>query len=85
MKNNTLSITNARKNIYQISDDIAKSSAIYTLTDKGKSKVIMMSVEEFESWQETLAVLETFPNLKQDIKDAEKDLEEGKTVSIDDL
>lgn len=85
MKNNTLSITNARKNIYQISSDIAETSAIYTLTDKGQSKVVMMSVEEFESWQETLAVMEIFPNLKQDIKAAEKDFAEGSTISIDEL
>ena len=37
-----------------------------------------MSAEEFESWQETLEVSRIFPNLKEDVAAAERDIASGR-------
>lgn len=73
----TLSISEARKKIFIIAKKVQKPSTYYTLTDKGKPKVVMMSAEEFESWQETLEVMRDFPDLAKDIKEVERDIKTG--------
>ena len=60
----TISITQARKKIFKISDDIQKTGSHYALTENGISKVIMMSSDEYDSWTETLEILKDFPNIK---------------------
>ena len=47
-----------------------------------------MSAEEFASWQETLEVMNDFPDLKDDIAEVESDLESGKVkkyFSLEDI
>ncbi|OGK31592.1 hypothetical protein A3F29_01415 [Candidatus Roizmanbacteria bacterium RIFCSPHIGHO2_12_FULL_33_9] len=73
----TISITEARKNIFKISDDIKKTGSHYVLTDKGRSKVVIMSAEEYDSWAETLEVMKDFPNIEKDIKETESDYKSG--------
>ncbi|MBI2426307.1 MAG: type II toxin-antitoxin system Phd/YefM family antitoxin [Candidatus Kerfeldbacteria bacterium] len=72
----TLSVTEARKNIFKIIEDTYNSSRYYTLTENGQPKVVVMSADEFESWKETLEIMSD-PELVRDIKKAQKDIEEG--------
>jgi prevent-host-death family protein len=74
----TISITEARKHIFAIAERVQHPNVYYTLTDKGRPKVVVMSAEEFESWAETLEVMRDFPNLDQDIKAVEADMKSGK-------
>ncbi len=74
----TISITQARKKIFNIADDIQKTGSHYVLTENGISKVVMLSAEEFDSWTETLEVMKDFPNIEKDIKEAESDYKSGK-------
>lgn len=83
--NKTISITNARKDIYNIAQEVSDGSTYYTLTEKGRGKVVIMSVDEFEAWKETIDILEDNPNIQEDIKKAEKELKLGKTVSLEEL
>jgi prevent-host-death family protein len=80
---NILSITEARKNIFKLSDAVQKSGVYYTLVQHGRAKAVLMSAEQFDSWQETIEVIRDFPNLKNDIKEAEEDLRFGKTISLE--
>lgn len=80
----TMSISEARKNIFQIADEVQKPNVHYTLTEKGRPKVVVMSAEEFESWQETLEVMKDFPDLKEDLRDAEEDLRKDETTNWND-
>ena len=73
----TLPISEARKKIFKIAEKVQKPSTHYTLTEKGKPKVVMMSAEEFESWQETLEVMRDFPGLEKTIKKVDKDVRSG--------
>lgn len=73
---NTLSITEARKKIFKIADEVQKGSNYYTLTEKGKPKAVIMSADEFDSWQETMEIMND-PELMKDIKEAKKDIKSG--------
>jgi len=73
----TLPISEARKEIFKIAKMVQKPSTYYTLTEKGKPKVVVMSTDEFESWQETLEVIREFPDLKKDIKETERAVGKG--------
>lgn len=81
----TLSITEARKQIFRIAENAQKSGNYYTLTEKGRPKVVLMSAEEFDSWRETIEVMHEFPNLKKDIDEARKDYKKGNYITLDEL
>ena len=85
---NTIPISEARKNIFKIAEEVQKPDNYYVLTEKGRPKVVLMSAEEFESWQETLEVMWEFPNLRKDIEETDKAVKSGeykKWITLDDL
>ncbi|MBU1015314.1 type II toxin-antitoxin system Phd/YefM family antitoxin [Patescibacteria group bacterium] len=73
----TLSITEARKRIFEIINEVQKPDTYYTLTEKGRPKAVILSVEEFESLWETIETLEEIPDLAKDIKEYERDKKSG--------
>lgn len=81
----TLSITEARKEIFKIADEVQKPDVYYVLTDNGKPKVVIMSTEEFESWRETIEVMMEMPELAQEIKEAEEEFARGEYVDFEDI
>jgi len=84
----TLSISEARKKIFKIAKEVQKPSNYYTLTEKGRPKVVLMSAEEFESWQETLEVRKEFPDLEKDVKMVDQAIKTGeykKWATLDDI
>jgi len=81
----TLSISEARKKIFEMAKRVQKPSTHYILTEKGRPKVAFMSAEEFESWQETLEVIHDFPNLEKDIKKAEKEYKQGNYSTLENV
>ncbi len=80
-----LSISDARKKIFDITKDVQKPNRHYTLTDKGRPKAVIMSAEQYESWVETLEVMKDFPDLKKDITEAHREYRQGKFVAIEDI
>lgn len=81
----TLPISEARKRIFEIAEDVQKPNRYYTLTEKGYPKAVIMSAEEFESWVETLEVMRDFPDLKKDIREAEKEYRAGKFITLESI
>lgn len=79
----TLPISEARKKLFEIAEKVQRPSTHYILTEKGRPKVAFMSVEEYESWQETLEVVRDFPNLEKDIKKAEKEYKKGSYSTLE--
>jgi antitoxin YefM len=73
----TISITEARKNIFDIAEDVQKSGVYYTLTENGRPKAVLMSAEEFESWAETLDIMQEFPDLKNEIAEIDRAVKKG--------
>ena len=73
----TISITEARKKLFQIAKDVQTPGRSYTLTEKGKPKAIVISFEELDSLKETIEILTEFPDLKKNMEQVEKDIESG--------
>lgn len=73
-----ISISDARKKIFQIADDVQRASNYYILTENGRAKVALLSFDDFEAWMETIAVAKSFPNLLDDAKQIKKDIKSGK-------
>ncbi len=83
--NATLPISEARKEIFDIAEKVQSPGTYYTVTERGKPKIVIMSAEEFESWQETLEVMRDFPDLDKDIKEAERDYKTGNYVTLEEI
>lgn len=81
----TISISEARKRIFEIVEEVQTPDKVYTLTENGKPKAVVLSVQEYESLLETIQVLETFPDLDKDVAEAEKDYKLGKCITLDDM
>ena len=79
----TLSISSARAKIFTLAEQVQKPGRVYTLTDKGVPKAVMLSAEEYESLLETLEVMRIFPHLDKDIKAAHRDYKKGDYISLD--
>lgn len=52
-----LSANVARSNFYQILDEADDNMRQFTISRRGKPKVVIMPIDEFTSWQETLKIL----------------------------
>ena len=81
----TISVSEARKRIFDITKKVQNPDCVFTLTENGKPSAVILSADEFESWLETLEVSREYPDLKKDIKGLEKDLRDGKTASYTSL
>lgn len=84
----TISISEARKRIFDIAEEVQAPHKVYTLTADGKPKAVIMSAEEYESWVATMDVLADFPDIDTDIAETKKAWETGewkKWPTLDDL
>ena len=81
----TLSISEARKRIFEIAEKVQKPDVYFTLTENGRPKAVIMSVEEFESWKETIEVMHDIPDLKKDIEEAERDYARGDYITLEEV
>ena len=77
MTKNTIPISEARKRIFEIAEEVQKPDTYYVLTEKGRPKVVILSFEEYDSLMETLEVYKDFPDLEKDIKEVERDIKSG--------
>lgn len=85
---NTIPISEARKKIFQIAEEVQKPGIYYTLTENGRPKAVLISAEEYESLRETIAVAQEFPYLKEDAKEIDKAVKTGeykKWPTLDDV
>lgn len=80
----TISITEARKRIFDIAEEIQKPGVYYTFTEKGRPKAVLMSADEFDSLMETLEILGD-PDIMKSIKRAEDEYKRGEYVTLDQL
>jgi len=74
---NTISISEARKKIFEIAEEVQKPDKYYTLTENGRPKAVLMSAEQFDSIMETVEVMREFPNLDKDIKETNEAIKNG--------
>ena len=83
-----LSITDARKRLFEIVSEVVSPAVVYTLTERGTPKAVIMSAAEYESLIETLEVYRDSPNIGTIVKEARADWKSGawkKWPTLDDL
>lgn len=63
----TLSLSEAKAKLSHLVEEIQGRDEMFTITRNGKPIAVLVSVEGFESWRETLEVLST-PELVHEIR-----------------
>lgn len=81
---NTISASTARAHFYDLIDEVASSGKRVGITKRGEMKVVLMSLQELESWDETNEILSD-KKLMKDLKEAEKDIAEGRVYDWEDV
>lgn len=80
MAKKVITITEGRKKLFKIVDEVQKPNTYYEFTVEGKPRVVMMSREEFDSIMETMEILSD-PKIVKDLEEAEKDYKKGNYIS----
>lgn len=73
----TIPISEARQKFPTLVDKISRLKEKSVITVNGRPAVVIMSVDEYESWEETNEILAD-KQLMEDIRQSEKELSEGK-------
>ncbi len=81
---NIISLTEARRRIFDIAEDVQQPENHYIFTDNGRAKAVMMSAEEFDSMMENIEILSD-PKAMKAIEEAEKAYQGGDYVLWDDF
>ena len=86
----SMTATEARKNFYAVINAAEHPGVSVVITHEGLPKVVVMSFEEFEGWQETFDIMsDPDPTLAKDIREGIKEMKSGKrpkgTISLDAL
>lgn len=80
MKN--IKATDAKKHLLEIIRDADESFERYCVTRNGEPKVIIMGVDDYEGWIETLEIMSSKEALKE-IKKARRELDAGKGIPFE--
>ena len=78
---NVVSVPEDKNNLEQIISDIVTSMEPVIITTDGGQQMVLLSMKEFNSWQETLYLLSTSANtahLQKSILEAQT----GKTIEV---
>ena len=80
----TLPLTEARKDLSKILDEVSRVHEHVTITRQGKPAAVVMSSDEFESWQETIEILDD-PEAMAAIRRGLRDVKAGRTRPLDEV
>ena len=75
----TLPVTEVREKLTNLVDEVNDKFEQIVITKNGRPRALLMAVDEFDSWQETIEILSD-KKLMCDIAQAEKDYKEGKAI-----
>ena len=80
----TLPLTQARKDLPKIVDEVSGGHEHVVITKRGRPEAIVMSIDEFESWQETLEIMADRKAMAA-IARAERDIKAGRVRSWEEI
>jgi antitoxin YefM len=80
----TIPITEAKARIAELADRVAREHDHFTITRNGRADVMLISVAEYESMQETLDLLSDAEALA-DLRQSREDFTTGDTFSADEV
>jgi antitoxin YefM len=81
---NLIAISDARMNLPELVSNINTKLDRVIITVNGQPKVVMVSIDELESLEETAEVL-AIHNIKKDIRKSRKQIKKGSYTSLADL
>ena len=74
----------ARTNFYQILDEVGNDLRRFVITHRGKTRAVVMPIEDVEAWEETLEIMSD-KKLMKDIKKSQADYAKGNFVTLDEI
>lgn len=80
----TIPISEARRLIFKIAEEVQKPATHYILTEKGRAKMVVISADEFDSWMETMEIMAN-PHLMKEIRSARRDYKKGDGMPFEDF
>jgi len=75
-----IAVSKARTILPDLVDKVDELWERFTITKKGEAKAVLMSAEEFESWEETLF---SMTHSYSEIKKGEKEVKEKKLLTYE--
>lgn len=78
----SIKATDAKKHLLEILRDADESFERYCITRNGEPKAILMSVDDYEGWLETLAILSDKKAVAE-IRKARRELNAGKGIAFE--
>jgi antitoxin YefM len=78
----TIPITEAKAHIAELADRVAREHDHFTITRNGRPDVMLISVAEYESMQETLDILSDQETLA-DLRQSREDFADGETYGLE--
>jgi len=80
----TVPFTEARSTLSELLDYVQAEQEHVVITRNGKNVGLLMSMDEWESWEETFEVLQD-EELLEMLKRSEEDVKAGRLVDLDDV
>lgn len=80
----TLPANIARANFYQILEEVGTDLRRFVITHRGKTKAVVMPIEDVEAWEETLDILSD-KKLMTDIKNSKNDYIKGNFITLEEV
>lgn len=78
----TIKATDAKKKLLELIREADESFERYCITRNGEPKVVLMSVDDYEGWLETLEIMSDEETV-HDIREARKELKAGKGIPFE--
>jgi prevent-host-death family protein len=79
-----ISLKQLRPNLPKTIKDINMKLDRYIVSKRGKPVAVMMSIDDYEGLLETIEILHD-KNLVKRLKKAKREIQEGKTISLEEL
>jgi prevent-host-death family protein len=76
-----LSLADVKNRLSEVVERLEREHGRVVITKHGRPTAVMLSIDDLESLEETLAILSN-PSLLEEIREAEADLAAGKTTRL---
>ncbi|MDP3791024.1 MAG: type II toxin-antitoxin system Phd/YefM family antitoxin [Candidatus Omnitrophota bacterium] len=80
----TITTREFRTHLADVLNDVVKRFDRYVISKRGKPEAILMCVDDYEGWLETIEIMSSKKVLK-DIEAAKRELRQGKGYSFDEV
>lgn len=78
----SIKATDAKKRLLELIRDADESFERYCITRNGEPKAVLMSVDDYDGWLETLEILSE-EGASEEIRKARKELAQGRGISFE--